>query len=752
MQSTAVDPETTIAKLQTRIDLLEENRRYVQNSLEMALWLSDFHKHLVKDNDNDLLLQEAIERFEKIIPMQACAIYLVDEQTAEFKLALCQPRPLRELVADQVEFMIEEGLFAWAMRERRGIFTSSKDHVHKFLVHIIANHSQVQGMFIGLLQSGKISVTDTALTLLSITLLNLANVMESMRLYQWVRNQNVILEKKVVERTLKLDRSRQKLKKTMVSLEKMAQEAEAANKAKSRFLANMSHEIRTPVNGIIGCAELMLKSDDPEYCRSLASLCLNVSEHLMNLINNVLDYSKIEAGKIELENAPIHLEELLRSVLDGLKIQAQTKGTELDLRITGDFATALIGDALRLRQVLINLVNNAIKFTDQGSVTLELADVGGSSPGGKTLRFSVIDTGIGIPKDRQDAIFKRFTQVDQSTTRRYGGTGLGMAIAYQLVALMGGELKVDSEPGRGTTFSFTITLPLADSRSGAHAAAPAAGRREPELRGSPTAPARILLAEDTPVNQMVIRSHLENHGFDVVVADNGRAAVEACRRQKFDLVLMDIQMPEMDGIEATGHILAGRPAEERMPIVALTADADAQSRAACEAAGMAAVLLKPIRRAALLEQVQDILERHQTVPDDQIPGRQARHEEKKPEAEENPSVPPLDLETAVYEFGGRETVRQVIEQLIDNGAEQMEEIRRALNNEAYDIIKQRAHAIKGGAATAEAGPLSEVAAALEKQCKTGALDRIPQTIELLESAWGALRSHVRAIDWQQEEP
>jgi signal transduction histidine kinase/DNA-binding response OmpR family regulator len=752
MQPAAVDPETSIARLQARVDHLEENRRYVQNSLEMALWLSDFHAHLVKDNDSDMLLQEAIQRFEKIIPMQACAIYLVDEQTSEFKLTLCEPRPMCELVADQVEFMIEEGLFAWAMRERRGIFTSSDDHVHKFLVHIIANHSQVQGMFIGLLQSGKISVTDTALTLLSITLLNLANVMESMQLYQWVRNQNAILEKKVAERTLKLDRSRQKLKKTMVSLEKMAQEAEAANKAKSRFLANMSHEIRTPVNGIIGCAELMLKSDDPEYSRSLARTCLNESEHLLNLINNVLDYSKIEAGKIELEKAPILLERLLRSVVDGLKIQAQAKSIELGLKMTGDFSRAVMGDTLRLRQVLINLVNNAIKFTDRGSVTLELADAGGSGPGGTPLKFSVVDTGIGIPKHRQDAIFKRFTQVDQSTTRRYGGTGLGTAIAYQLVALMGGELKVDSAPGCGATFSFTITLPPADSGPGAPAAAPAAIHREPEPGENPAVPARILLAEDTPVNQMVVRSHLEDQGFEVAVADNGKAAVEACGRQKFDLVLMDIQMPEMDGIEAAGHILAPLPPEERMPIVALTADADAQTRTACEAAGMEAILIKPIRRATLIEEVRGILERHRKRFGHGIPGQHQAHSAEPPPGEDNPSALPLDLETAVYEFGGRQIVRQVIEQLIANGAEQMEEIRRALNDRMFDIIKQRAHAIKGGAATAEAAPLSKVAAELEKQCKAGALDRILQTVQRLESAWDALRRHVQTIDWQQEDP
>ena len=752
MQSTAVDPETSVARLQARVDFLEENRRYVQNSLEMALWLSDFHKHLVKDNDSNLLLQEAIERFEKIIPMQACAIYLVDEQTAEFEMALCQPRTLRDLVADQVEFMIEEGLFAWAMRERRGIFTSSNDHAHKFLVHVIANHSQVQGMFIGLLQSGRISVTDTALTLLSITLLNLANVMESMRLYQWVRNQNVILEKKVAERTRKLDRSRQELKKAMVSLEKMAQEAEAANQAKGRFLANMSHEIRTPVNGIIGCAELMLKSDDPEYSRSLARVCLNESEHLLNLINNVLDYSKIEAGKIELEKAPIQLEELLRSVLNGLKIQAQAKGIELNLRITDDVAPAVMGDALRLRQVLINLVNNAIKFTDHGSVTLELEDLGASAPGGQYLKFSVVDTGIGIPRHRQDAIFKRFTQVDQSTTRRYGGTGLGTAIAYQLVALMGGQLTVESAPGRGSTFSFAIPLPLADPRSGVPADAKLPDRQASAWVIASAAPVRILLAEDTPVNQMVLRSHLEDQGFDVVVANNGREAVEACRRQKFDLVLMDIQMPEMDGIEATRRILAQRPMHERVPIVALTADADAQTRAACEAAGMAAVLLKPIRRVGLIEEVQGIMERHRRHAEDRLPAQQAVRESQKPAEEKNTSVPPLDLETAVYEFGGRQLVRQVVEQLIENGADQMEEIKQALNDKQFDVIKQRAHAIKGGAATAEAGPLSIVAAELERQCKSGALDQIPRTVDRLAAAWDTLRNHVQSIDWQQEEP
>jgi two-component system, sensor histidine kinase and response regulator len=748
----ALDLESGRATLQARIDYLEENRRYIQNSLEMALWLSDFHKHLEKDSDHHLLLREAIEKFEKIIPMQACAIYLVDDQTFEFKPVLCEPQSLRDLMADQVEFMIEEGLFAWAMRERRGIYTSSSDHVHKFLVHLIANHSQVQGMFIGLLQSGQISVPDTSLILLSITLLNLANVMESIQLYRWVKNQNVILETKVRERTLKLDRSRQELELAMVNLERMAREADAANKAKSRFLANMSHEIRTPVNGIIGCAELIIKSDDPEYCRSLALISLNESEHLLHLINNVLDYSKIEAGKIDLEKKVIHLNELLQSVIEGLKIQAQNKGLDLGLKITGDPGMVVIGDPLRLRQVLINLVNNAIKFTHQGSVTVALAHVGRPDPENETVKFSVIDTGIGIPKDRQDAIFKRFTQVDPSTTRRYGGTGLGTAIAYQLVALMGGELEVDSTPGRGTTFSFTITLPLAHAQPAISADAQTGYDEETDRPRTYGTSARILLAEDTLVNQLVVRSHLEGQGFDVTVADNGRAAVAACRSSKFDLVLMDIQMPEMDGIEATKRILAELTGEARMPIVALTADADPQTQATCKAAGMEAILTKPIRREALLKGVIGILERHQAATKAANLEKHADNAEHTQASEADPTHLPLDLETAVYEFGERHLVRQVIDQLIDNSVAQMEEIHRAVSINAIDIVRQRAHAIKGGAATAEAGPLSKVAAELEVLCKTGALDKIPQTVERLETAWETLRTYVQTINWQQEEP
>ena len=453
-----------IRKLKDRIAYLEENRRFFQNSLEMVLCLSDFHKHLGQAGEPIDLLREAMAGFETILPLQACAVYLVDDHSQEFAMALCTPAGLKKRIGAQVEFMIDEGLFAWAIRERRGVFIPSDDHQQRFLLHVIANHARIQGMWVGLLQSGKIAVPGTSLSLLSIALVNLANVMESQRLYQWVKNQNTLLEKKVAERTRKLDHSRQKLGQAMVNLRKMAREADQANRAKSQFLANMSHEIRTPLNGIIGCAELMLASDDPAECRSLARLCLDESEHLLHLINNVLDYSKIEAGKIQLEKKPFNLEQLIESVLSALRIQAQAKGLELRLQIRGDPSLSVVGDALRLRQVLINLVNNAVKFTHHGSVIVKLEQAATPHGSGQRLKFSVVDTGIGIPADRQEAIFKRFAQADESTTRRYGGTGLGTAIAFQLVSLMGGELTVKSRTGRGTTFSFDIPLAHADDR------------------------------------------------------------------------------------------------------------------------------------------------------------------------------------------------------------------------------------------------------------------------------------------------
>jgi signal transduction histidine kinase/CheY-like chemotaxis protein/HPt (histidine-containing phosphotransfer) domain-containing protein len=738
--------ENSIEKLQARIDHLEENRRFIQNALEMVLSMADFQIDFNHTAGPQRLIEDAVARIQSIIPMKGCAVFLVDDQTAEFVNAYCCPEPLGPDLRPDVDFIIEEGFFAWAIRERRGLHVSSQDRERQFLLHVIANNSRVQGMFLGLMHEGKTALPATSLTLLSIALFNLANVMESLNFYQMVKNQNLLLEQKVSERTRKLNDSRRRLKKAMLRQERLAKEAEQANRAKGQFLANMSHEIRTPLNGIIGCTELMLKADSVVGCHELAAVAMQESEHLLHLINNVLDYSKIEDGKVVLEQHPFDLLELLQSIITGLKVHADAKGLELILQTAGRPDPKVVGDSLRLRQVLINLVNNAVKFTSQGSVTLTLSRIGdGDAPGRQRLCFAVMDTGIGIPKERQDAIFKRFTQVDASTTRRYGGTGLGMAIAYQLVELMGGHLSVESQSGQGSTFAFTIELALDQTCQ-------EATHQEEALNhaAAPQAPGTILVAEDTPVNQMVILQHLEAQGHIVIIAPNGREAVAACRSQRFDLILMDVQMPEMDGLEATRQIRTLVPPGQRPPIVALTANTDAQTLDECKVAGMDAVLNKPIRRAPLQAAVAQwvaLSRQRQSAP---AAERDATAPAKAEPASADPAPaeePPLDYEAALYEFGEADLVKEVVQQLMQNLTGYLDEIGQALDQNDWPTIQRRAHAIKGGAATVEAHPLSAVAAVLERQCKEGATSQVAPTVAQLAAAAGELQRFIKQLAW-----
>lgn len=732
-----------IQSLQARIDHLEENRRYIQDALEMVLSITDFNIDIRSDTGRSQLLRLLVERIGKILPLDGCAVYQVDEHTAEFVPTFCSSDALSPVFERQVEYMIEEGYFAWSIRERRGLNIESPGHDAPFLLHVIANNAGIKGMFIGLFEKGRGAIPSSSLTLLSIALFNMATLMDSINLYQMVKDQNLLLEEKVAQRTERLNRSKEELQKAIAHQERLAQEAEQANRAKSLFLANMSHEIRTPLNGIIGCTEIMLKSDRLDECHNLARTSLVESEHLLNLINNVLDYSKIEAGKIRLEQRPFNLAELVQSLVDSMRHQARAKGLALKAEFLGEPFVNVSGDALRLRQILINLVNNAIKFTPKGSVTLSV-ELMAQPPDDscQALRFSVIDTGIGIPKERQKAIFERFSQADESTTRRFGGTGLGTAIAYQLVRLMGGQLRVESDPDHGSIFSFVIELGLA---SGDSLSKTGATTLADSLCSEQTRPGHILVAEDTPVNQMVIRKYLEDGGHTVHLVENGREAVEVCRSRIFDLILMDIQMPEMDGLEATRRIKAQWEPHERIPIIALTANTDVKTRDDCEQAGMDEVMTKPIRRGSLLAGVNRWLCSVAGRSSDAGVVEAPNSAEAVTEAEDD--GPPLDLETAIYEFGDREMVYEVVTNLIESVTEQIVEIRQAHEAGDFDSIQKRAHAIKGGAATAEARHLAVTAANLEDLCREGGHASVPPIIDQLVGAFEELKQYTDSVAW-----
>lgn len=713
--------------LKERFSILSRERETAKRILESAVDSLGFSVIVNEEYFPEALLEEGARKIRTFITFDALVFFVFSPDGLGFSLSYCDPEEKLPFFEKEMIPLVEDRTFAWVIDRNRPVIITASDGKRQILLHSMTTQNRTMGMFMGLLGEDETAILDLSFAFLTVSLSSMAGILQNAELYSMIRGLNGELSKKIEH----LEESERNLAEAM--------------QARDIFLANVSHDIRTPLNGIMGMTALLEGTILDSHQKKMVRILKDESSSLLRLINDLLDFSKIEAGKLTFENALFSLRELWKSVRESFLSRARQKKLEFRMELKGSIPDKVWGDSLRLRQILGNLVENALKFTPRGDIEV-FGDVSPSMNGQVTFSVKVRDTGIGISESVAQQLFRPFVQGDPSTTRKFGGTGLGLVISKRLVEGMGGTISFESIEGRGSVFYFSIPLRYEGECVSGSTTDPFAERTLP-------LDISVLVVEDNETSRLVAASMLQMLGIhNVEMAENGAEAIEKLSARRYDLILMDIQMPVMDGVEVVKVVrdLSSSVLDHDVPVVAMTANILTADRERYFCAGISDYIAKPILPDDLYALLTRLCSGRVSSPSS-IQQRETR------EAERNEAV--FRWQIFLKRMGEDvELCSRTVNFFIMDSLKLLAALRRTVKSKnGISETKMKAHALRGAAVNVEACELASIAAEVEAAAEQNDVERMMALLPDLANArkrflFEAARGNFISLESGNDEP